>query len=522
MSSLSTQVLVIGGGATGLGIAWDAALRGLKVVLIEQSDIGQGTSGRHHGLLHSGGRYALSDPASARDCASENRILRKIASHTIEDTDGLFVATPADPVDYPDRWFSACSHLNIPVEEISLSTMLEREPLLNPRISRSFLVQDASIDSFDLAHLLVKGIQEHGGVVLLRHRLESLIRHQDRLVEAKIKDISNGTSLRLSSNLFINAAGPWAKTITTMAEVELPLALGKGTLVAMSHRLVNTVVNRCKPPSDGDIIVPVGTVAILGTTDVPVKEPTSLDIQPWEVDLLLAEGDLLLPGLRDSRPLRAWAGIRPLYQPAENGNAQTRALLRAHVVLDHEETDGLQSFISVIGGKLTTFRLMAEEAVDLICDKLEIDQKCSTASTPLPHESGQFHSLPSRLEKLEEHPYPHSINDQIVCECELVMRGDIELVLENSPAVTDLDDLRRDLRIGMGPCQAGFCAYRACAISSEHFSSPPSLKGLHNFVYERWKGFRPVAWGSTLQQMEFSRRIYLDLLAAGPESENRS
>ena len=521
MSSLSTQVLVIGGGATGLGIAWDAALRGLKVVLIEQSDIGQGTSGRHHGLLHSGGRYALSDPVSARDCASENRILRKIASHTIEDTGGLFAATPADPVDYPDRWFSACSQLNIPAEEISLSAMLEREPLLNPRISRSFIVQDASIDSFDLAHLLVKGIREHGGVVLLHHRLESLIRHQDRLVEAKIRNLTNDTSLRLSANIFVNAAGPWAKTITTMAGIDLPLALGKGTLVAISHRLVNTVVNRCKPPSDGDIIVPVGTVAILGTTDVPVKEPTSLDIEPWEVDLLLAEGDLLLPGLRDSRPLRTWAGIRPLYQPVENGDSQTRALLRAHVILDHDETDGLQCFISVIGGKLTTFRLMAEEAVDLICDKLEIDQKCTTASTPLPQVGGQFHSLPSRLEKLENRHH-HTTADQIACECEIVMRGDIELALEKSVTGTNLDDLRRELRIGMGPCQASFCAYRTYAISSEFSPSPPSLKGLHNFLYERWKGIRPVAWGSTLQQMEFSRRIYLDLLAAGPDSENRS
>ena len=399
--------------------------------------------------------------------------------------------------------------------------MLEREPLLNPRISRSFLVQDASIDSFDLAHLLVNGIREQGGVVLLRHRLESLFRHQDRLVEAKIRDLTNNKSLRLSANIFVNAAGPWAKTITTMAGVELPLALGKGALVAMSHRLVNTVVNRCKPPSDGDIIVPIGTVSILGTTDVPVKEPTSLDIEPWEVDLLLAEGDLLLPGLRDSRPLRTWAGIRPLYKPADNGDTQTRALLRAHVILDHDETDGLQCFISVIGGKLTTFRLMAEEAVDLICDKLEIDQKCSTASPPLPQESGQFHSLPSRLEKLERQ-HPHAITDQIVCECEIVMRGDIELALEKSVAGTDLDDLRRELRIGMGPCQAGFCAYRTYAISSEHSSSPPSFNGLHNFLYERWKGIRPVAWGSTLQQMEFSRRIYLDLLAAGPETENRS
>ena len=456
---------------------------------------------------------------SARDCASENKVLRQIAPHTIEDTGGLFVATPADPVDYPDRWFSACSQLNVPAQEISLSAMLEREPLLNPRISRSFLVQDASIDSFDLAHALVKGIEEHGGVVLLRHQLASLIRHQDRLVAAKIRELSTGRSLKLSASILINATGPWAKTTAAMAGIDLPLALGKGTLIAMSHRLVNTVVNRCKPPSDGDIIVPVGTVSIVGTTDVPVKEPTSLEIEPWEVDLLLAEGDLLLPGLRDSRPLRTWAGIRPLYQPTESNDAQTRSLLRSHVVLDHEETDGLQCFISVIGGKLTTFRLMAEETVDLICDKLEIDQKCSTASTPLPNKMGKFYSLPSRLEKLE-HPDPLASSDQIVCECELVTRSDLELALENATAGTDLDDLRRDLRMGMGPCQAGFCSYRSYAISSERSSKPPSLKELCNFLDERWKGKRPVAWGSTLQQMELSRRIYLDLLAANQDSED--
>ena len=521
MSSLSTQVLVIGGGATGLGIAWDAALRGLKVVLIEQFDIGQGTSGRHHGLLHSGGRYALSDPVSARDCASENKILRQIASHTIEDTGGLFVATPADPVGYPDRWLSACSQLNVPAEEISLSSMFEREPLLNPSLSRSFLVQVSSIDSFDLAQELVKGIQEHGGVVLLRHQLESFIKHQDRLVAARIRDLSTGKILRLSANLFINATGPWSKNIATMAGIELPLALGKGTLVAMSHRLVNTVVNRCKPPSNGDIIVPVGTVAILGTTDVPVKEPTSLAIEPWEIDLLLAEGDLLLPGLRNSRPLRAWAGIRPLYQPGTNGGTKTRSLPRTHVILDHDETDGLQCFISVIGGKLTTFRLMAEETVDLICDKLEIDQKCSTASTPLPQERGHFYSLPSRLKKLDRQEL-RAGPDQVVCECELVMRSDLKLAIDKAVTDIDLDDLRRDLRMGMGPCQAGFCAYRTYAISSEFSSTHPPLKGLHNFLDERWKGIRPVAWGSTLQQMEFSRRIYLDLLSAGQESKSLS
>src|SRR3990167_3213316 len=106
-ATISTQLLVIGGGATGLGAAWDACLRGLKVILVEQSDLGQGTSGRYHGLLHSGGRYVLSDPISARDCAAENAILRRIAPQAIEDTGGLFVTTPADPQEFADRWRSA-------------------------------------------------------------------------------------------------------------------------------------------------------------------------------------------------------------------------------------------------------------------------------------------------------------------------------------------------------------------------------------------------------------------------------
>ena len=517
MASLSTQVLVIGGGVTGLGVAWDAALRGLKVVLIEQSDLCQGTSGRHHGLLHSGGRYVLSDPISAKYCAAENQILKQTASHAIEDTGGLFVATPSDPVAYPDEWLGACSRLNVPAVEISLAAALEREPLLNPRISRAFLVQDASVDSFDLAHALVEGIRSHGGVVLLRHRLEKLIRRGDRLVSASIRDLSNNKSTDLSANLFVNAAGPWAKMIADLAGIELPLALGKGTLVAMSHRFVNTVINRCKPPSDGDIIVPVGTVSILGTTDVPVQEPTSLSIEPWEVDLLLAEGDLLLPGLRDRRPLRAWAGIRPLYQPATVPYTQTRALHRSHAILDHEETDGLQGFISVFGGKLTTFRLMAEETADLVCDKLEIEQKCTTASTPLPLKKGRFYSLPLRLEKVGNDDTLASRN-AVVCECELVMRSDLETALDKAEAVADIDDLRRDLRIGMGPCQAAFCAYRTFAISSDFLISP-SLRSLDDFLNERWRGIRPVAWGSTLQQLEFSRRIYLDLLAAGQDTE---
>ena len=109
MTNLSTEVLVIGGGATGVGVAWDAALRGFDVVLVDRADLAEGTSGRFHGLLHSGGRYAVKDPRAAEECIAENRILRRVAADCIEDTGGLFVTTPFDDRATPTRSGTAVS-----------------------------------------------------------------------------------------------------------------------------------------------------------------------------------------------------------------------------------------------------------------------------------------------------------------------------------------------------------------------------------------------------------------------------
>src|SRR3954471_3288785 len=105
---IQTEVLVIGGGATGLGTVWDAALRGFDVVLVERSDLIEGTSGRFHGLLHSGGRYVVKDPVAAQECVEENALLRRLMPDCIEDTGGLFVTTPDDDPDYADRFLAGC------------------------------------------------------------------------------------------------------------------------------------------------------------------------------------------------------------------------------------------------------------------------------------------------------------------------------------------------------------------------------------------------------------------------------
>jgi glycerol-3-phosphate dehydrogenase len=511
MPSISTQLLVIGGGSTGLGIAWDACLRGLKVILIEQNDLGQGTSGRYHGVLHSGGRYVLTDPHSARDCAVENSILRYIAPHTIEETGGLFVSTPADPPDYSDQWFPACKRTGVHAEEIPPAQALQLEPDLNPGISRAFHVRDASLDSFDLLHSIASGISDRGGQVKLRHKVNSLNMKKDRVTSAEVEDLLSGGVFTIGAEVIVNATGPWANQVSSLAGIPLPIALGKGTMVAVANRSIHTIVSRCRPPADGDIIVPVGTVAVIGTTDVAVNDPGDLDIEPLEIDFLLAEGDILLPGFSRQRALRAWSGIRPLVRPDHSGVSKTRKFPRAHTILNHAERDGVDGFISVFGGKLSTFRLMAEQTLDVICEKLGYDAKCTTHETLLEPHSRNFHRLPARLEALTTTPQVE--RPQVVCECELVTRPMIEDALQSSNSM-DLDDLRRDLRLGMGPCQAGFCAYRAAGIASEVSLPSPSEDGLLDFLEERWRGMRPLGWGHTLRQMELNRRIYIDLLAA--------
>jgi glycerol-3-phosphate dehydrogenase len=516
MPGLSTQLLVIGGGATGLGVALDATLRGIKTVLVEKSDLGQGTSGRYHGLLHSGGRYVISDPVSATDCAQENRILRRLAPSCIEDTGGLFVSVPTDPQDFPDRWIAACRTTGVAAREVPPAGLLRREPLLNPRITRAFEVQDASLDSFDLLHLLSNAIQAHGGQVWPRCRVEHLVLERGRIGGAVVRNLVGDDLIQIGADLTINAAGPWAGAIAAMAGIDIPIALGKGAMLAMASRLVNTVVNRCKPPADGDIFVPVGTVSVLGTTDVRVTEADSPAIEPWEIDLLLAEGELLVPSLPSHRPLRAWAGVRPLYRPRAQAGDDTRGLPRAHTILDHEAQDGLPGMISVFGGKLTTYRLMAEQVVDLAARHLSVASPCTTATTPL-EPPGPYHTLRRRHGRLED-PSHHRFSPGVLCECELITRDDLEQALTHA-ASDDLDDIRRDLRLGMGPCQAAFCGYRAAGMACAQRPSGPADGGLAAFLDERWRGIRPVGWGQMLRQLEMTRRFREELLALPPTAD---
>src|SRR5919205_3624457 len=354
MTTLRTEVLVIGGGATGAGVAWDCALRGYDTILAERRDLGEGTSGRFHGLLHSGGRYAVKDPDAAVECVEENAILRRIAADCIEDTGGLFVTTPDDDPAYGDEFLAGCARTGVPAEEIDVADALRREPRLNPGIRRAFTVPDAGIDAWKTVWAFVNAARDRGARLLTYHRVVDVLREGDRVVGARLHDERSGEDVDVRARFVLNASGAWAGQIAAMAGIEgVEIIPGKGIMIAMNHRLVNTVINRCTMPADGDILVPIRTVSVIGTTDVRVKDPDEPEITQAEIAQMLDDGERLVPGFREARALRVWAGVRPLFQDAK-ADGSTRDVTRAHAMLEHGERDGVKRFVSITGGKLTT------------------------------------------------------------------------------------------------------------------------------------------------------------------------
>jgi len=533
MNNLNTEVLVIGGGATGTGILRDLAMRGFDATLVEARDLTYGTTGRFHGLLHSGGRYVVKDTQAAQECIEENRILRKIMPHCIEDVGGFFVVTPWDEPGYVDSFLAGCKVAGIPVEEVSISRMLKEEPLLNPKISHCFRVPDGAADSFAAAHANVASAQEYGADVRTYHEVLHLLMEDSgstsavpgRVVGALCHDLVSDEQISIYADMVVNAAGAWVGKIGTLAGVDIAIQPGKGTMIAVSQRIVNTVINRCKMPSDGDILVPAHTVAVMGTTDEQVADPDAFAIEPWEVQLMLEEGQKIIPGFSEMRMLRAWAGVRPLYQ--ETKSPDSRDITRSYVLLDHKKRDGVSGLITITSGKWTTYRKMAEVTVDLVCKKLATKRQCRTHLEILPTEGGKgnsrlsrtqsstsgHHNLGHRLAKIEtEQTY-----GQLICECELATRTDIERSITDENAKT-LDDIRRDVRLGMGPCQGGFCTLRAAGILNQlsagksQFSVEETNVALRDFLEERWKGVLPVLWGKQLHQERFNELIYINVL----------
>ncbi len=386
MERLETQVVVIGGGITGCGVLRDLAMRGLDAMLFERGNLSEGTTGNFHGMLHSGGRYAVKDQPAAKECIEENRILRKIAPQAIEDTGGFFVVLDDVGEEFMPRLIDGCKTVGIPCEVLSSTEALREEPHLSPETRQAISVPDGSVDSWDLCIGSVNAAKELGARTFLYTPVTEIMRENDRVVGIKAVDQTSGDEYAVHCEYVVNATGPWTDKIAHLAGIYVPMVLSEGVMIVLDSRPTQRVINRCRFPSDGDIIVPVGTTIVLGTTSVTIEDPDNFCPQEWEIYKVLEECMEMVPKIEEMGIQRSYGGVRPLYEPPEDleGKEEGREVSRAHFVLDHEELDGVGGFITITGGKVTTFRLMAEDTVDLVCEKMGVDEPCRTHLEPLP------------------------------------------------------------------------------------------------------------------------------------------
>jgi glycerol-3-phosphate dehydrogenase len=503
-----TQVLVVGGGATGTALARDLSLRGVSCVLTERDDINAGASGRNHGLLHSGARYASTDQDAAIECREEGALLKRLAPQCIQETGGLFVAVRGDDEGFVADFPGLCERAGIEVRPLEIAEARALEPALSPHTIAAYAVPDASVDPFKLSLENMAHAQKLGARLLRRMGVVGFERAGSRLVAADLLNRDTGEEMRVEAQVVVNAAGAWSREVATMAGLDVPMIYSKGTLLITHARVAHRVLNRLRKPSDADIIMPGGTVSLVGTTSITVQTLDDLAPTIPEVDLIVDEAAAMAPMLEQSRYVRAYCGVRPLV--STGSAADGRSVSRGFALLDHG-ADGLDNFVTITGGKLTTCRLMAEKAADWACERLGVTAACTTRLAALPVAPAYEGTEPGLSARAWMGA--RASDDMLLCECEMVSLSSLDAIadeLQSSRGQMVLADLALRSRLGKGACQGTFCTLRAAA----HLYNRGILKGdrglyeSRQFFGERWRGQHPILWGEQLGQAELAEAIH--------------
>lgn len=528
------QVIVIGGGITGAGIARDCAMRGLSTLLIERNDFSSGTTGANMGMLHGGRRYTLTDPEVTRLSCEESGVIQSIAPHLIFRIPWLIPIHASDKkplesyqalLDTYDSYGRAKNsppHVFLTPDEVR-----QVEPAITADIKGAFTRDEPGVNVFRLVLANAQSARDHGAVILNHHPVTRILREGNRVVGIEAHDAFTGEVSRFTADFVVNAAGPWTPAVADMAGVPFALRPTRGIHLIFDRRLTATAVS-----CSGVSLLPHESTTICGLTDEFFPDdPDTAGVPLDEVEYLLSRVETTIGSIRGARIIRAMSGVRPII--SQEGEDE-RALSRGYRIYDHEEIDGVQGFITIAGGKMVIYRKMAQDLADLLCVKMGVSARCETADTPLfggdlpapidelamawASQSGlpvhttlrlaarHGSNTPAVLALLAENPAYASR----VCECEPVTEAELRYCIRHEWAMT-LDDLRRRTRMGTGPCQASHCTLGAGQVLSleRGLTMADTAAAIGDFLQERWKGRNPVLTGLQARQEEMVRAVYM-------------
>ncbi len=398
------DVIIIGAGINGAGIARDAAMRGLKVLVVDKGDVGGGTSSWSTRLIHGGLRYLEHfEFGLVRESLRERETLLHIARHLVKRRPFII---PIYKRNQRGPWTIRAGMIaydllsvgkSLPWHRmLSRDETLDRLPGLNPEgllgSARYYDAQVTFTERLVLENILAA--VECGAKILTHTPVTSFVVENDSV--SGVEFVTDDGPQRAHAGLVINAAGPWVDLLLERAPVESPKLIGgtKG-----SHIVVpkfpgaprNAVYLEAQRDQRPFFVIPWNRKYLIGTTDVRFDDdPDQVRCELWEVDYLLNETNLAFPQARLTRKhiFYTYSGVRPLPRTSETA---AEDITRRHFIREHPK---LKNLLSIVGGKLTTYRSLAEECVDLVFRKLgKHSPKCETAECILPGLMIPFDSL---------------------------------------------------------------------------------------------------------------------------------
>jgi glycerol-3-phosphate dehydrogenase len=386
------DLVVIGGGIIGTGIARDASFRGIKTLLLEKEDFSYGTTSRSSRLIHGGLRYLRHfDFGLVRQDMREREVLLKIAPHLVHPLPFIL------PITKP--WDRLVMALGMRLYDIlsfdktlpsyrylSSRDTLELEPDLELNgLVGSYLFYDCQIPFAE--RLCIENAisaAEYGASLVNHARVISLVKKGNAVCGLQVEDLQSGEVYQVMARLVVNAAGHWMDEVCSMvhSSVKPVVRRTKGIHLVVPRICDHAIVLFAQADGRLFFIIPWQDYALIGTTDTDYRgDLDNIYAEAEDVTYLLREVERVFPTLHMEDILYATAGLRAL---VGSGGEKASNVSRQHRLIDHERSDGVTGFISLLGGKLTGYRAIAEQAVNLVCQKLGVRMSCETAEVPLP------------------------------------------------------------------------------------------------------------------------------------------
>ena len=522
----SYDVVVIGGGVTGAGVARDLSLRGLSVLLLEKGDWGAGTSGASSWMIHGGLRYLEFDWDTTRLSNVDSGHIVTIARNLVTRVVFIVPVLPGDKnnieevetaLEVYDR-YQPLKHSH-PHRRLTSDEAHQVEPGLTPDLVGAMTVEEWGVDPHRLVYANVQDAVAHGAQAMNHTRVIELIKDAGKVIGVRFR-APDGEISEARARAVVNASGPWAPEVGAMAGVSIHLRPAKGIHIVYPHRISNFSITAESVDGRDLLMVAHAGFTLLGTTDDDFYgDLDSVDVLEDEVDYLLQGFERVFPSIRQYRPVRTTTGVRPTLFKWRRYEDE---LSRQFAVIDHagEGADGL---ISIAGGKLSMYRLMAEETSDAICARLGHQVKSTTAGRPLPgNESDPVPvaelasrcgisglavvKLQSRHGSNAEKVLDEGATSRILCRCEPVTEAELTYAARHEQVLTLADAFRR-VGVAGGPCAGAACILRSAEVLGRElgWSASQRFDAAREFVRGAWLGRAPVLGNAGWAQEELAQ-----------------